>query len=60
MSSVNDTIKSIIKKLAFRQSTKAIKKKFKIKSEFSFNQMSMCKLSIKDGIFPRYSEMCKF
>ena len=37
MSSGNDTINSIIKKFAFQPSIKAIKKKFKIKSEFSFN-----------------------
>ena len=37
MSSGNDTINSIIKKFAFHRSIKAIKKKFKIRSEFSFN-----------------------
>ena len=40
MSSGNDTINSIIKKFAFHQSIKAIKKKFKSKSEFSFNHVS--------------------
>ena len=40
MSSRNDTINSIIKKLACHPSIKAIKKKFKIKSKFSFNLVS--------------------
>ena len=40
MSSGNDTINSIIKILAFHQSIKTIKKKFKIKSKFSFNHVS--------------------
>ena len=40
MSSGNDTINSIIKKFAFHRSIKAIKKKFKIKSEFSCNHVS--------------------
>ena len=40
MSSRNDTINFIIKKFAFHQSIKAIKKKFKSKSEFSFNHVS--------------------
>ena len=40
MSSENDTINSIIKKFAFHQSIKAVKKKFKSKSEFSFNHVS--------------------
>ena len=40
MSSGNDTINSIIKKVAFHQSIKAIKKKFKIKSKFPFNLVS--------------------
>ena len=35
VSSGNDTVNSIIKKIAFHSSI--IKKKFKIKSEFSFN-----------------------
>ena len=39
MSSWNDTINSIIKRFAFHQSIKAIKKKLKIKSEFSFNHI---------------------
>ena len=34
MSSGNDTINSIIKKFTFHRSVKAIKKKFRIKSEF--------------------------
>ena len=37
MLSRNETINSIIKTFAFHPSIKAIKKKFKIKSEFSFN-----------------------
>ena len=37
VSSRNDTIGSIIEKIAFHPSIKAIKKKFKIKSESSFN-----------------------
>ena len=40
MSLGNETIKSIIKKFAFHPSIKAIKKKFKIKSEFSLNLVS--------------------
>ena len=40
MPSGNDTINSIIKILAFHQSIKTIKKKFKIKSKFSFNHVS--------------------
>ena len=40
MSSGNDTINSSIKKIVFHQSIKAIKKKLKIKSEFSFNLVS--------------------
>ena len=40
MSSRNDTINSIIKKFACYPSIKAIKKKFKIRSEFSFNLVS--------------------
>ena len=40
MTSRNDTINSIIKKFAFHPSIKAIKKKFKIKNEFSFNLVS--------------------
>ena len=40
ISSGNDSINSIIKKFAFQQSMKAIKKKLKIKSEFSFNRVS--------------------
>ena len=40
MSSGNDKINSIIKKFAFHQSIKAIKKKFKIKSEFLFKRVS--------------------
>ena len=40
MSSGNDTIKSISKKIAFHQSKKAIKKKFKIKSDVLFNNVS--------------------
>ena len=40
MSSGNDTVNSIIKTFAFHQSIKAIKKKFKIKSKFSFNHLS--------------------
>ena len=40
MSSRNDTINSIIKKFAFHQRVKAIKKKLKIKNEFSFNLFS--------------------
>ena len=40
MSSGSDTINAIIKKFAFHQSIKAIKKKLKIKSEFSFNHVS--------------------
>ena len=39
MPSGNDTINSITKKFAFRRRIKAIKKKFKIKSEFSFNHV---------------------
>ena len=35
------TINSIIKKFAFHPSVKAIKKKFKIKSKFSFNLVSI-------------------
>ena len=41
MSSENDTINSISKKFAFHQSIKAIKKKYKIKREFSFNHVSI-------------------
>ena len=37
MPSGNDTINSIIKKFPFHPSIKEIKKKFKIKREFSFN-----------------------
>ena len=40
VSSRKNTIASIIKKFAFHQSIKAIKKKFKIKSEFLFNHVS--------------------
>ena len=40
MSSRSDKINSIIKKLACHRSIKAIEKKFKIKSEFSFNLVS--------------------
>ena len=40
MSSRNDTINSIVKKFARHPSIKAIKKKFKIKSEFLFNLVS--------------------
>ena len=40
MSSENDTINSVIKKFIFHPSIKAIKKKFKIKSEFLFNLVS--------------------
>ena len=40
MSSGNDTVNSIIKRFAFHQSIKAIKKKLKIKSEFSINHVS--------------------
>ena len=40
VTSRNDTINSIIKKFAFHPSIKAIKKKFKIKNEFSFNLVS--------------------
>ena len=40
MSSGNDTINSISKKFAFHQRKKAIKKKFKIKSDFLFNHVS--------------------
>ena len=39
-SSRNDTIDFIIKKFAFHRSIKEIKKKFKRKSEFSFNHVS--------------------
>ena len=41
MSSRNNTTNSIIKKSASHPSMKATKKKFKIKSEFSFNLVSM-------------------
>ena len=41
MSSRNDTVNSIIKKFAFHPSIKAIKEKFKIKSKFSFNLVSI-------------------
>ena len=41
MSSRNDTINSIIKKFACHPSIKAIKKKFKFKSEISFNLVSI-------------------
>ena len=40
MSSGNDTINPISKTFVFHQSKKAIKKKFKIKSEFLFNHVS--------------------
>ena len=40
MSSGNDTINSIIKKIAFPPSIKAVKKNFKIKSKFSFKLVS--------------------
>ena len=40
MSSGNHTINSIIKKFAFHRSINVIKKKFKIKSEFSCNHIS--------------------
>ena len=40
MSSRNDTINSIIKKIACHPSIKVIKKKFRIKSQFSFNLVS--------------------
>ena len=40
MSSRNDTINSIFKKFACHPSIKTVKKKFKIKSEFSFNLVS--------------------
>ena len=36
ISAGNDKVNSVIKKFAFHQSIKAVKKKFKIKSEFSF------------------------
>ena len=39
MSSGNDTINSIVKKVAFHQSIKSIKIKFKIKGEFLFNHV---------------------
>ena len=39
MSSGNDTINSIVKKVAFHQSIKPIKIKFKIKGEFLFNHV---------------------
>ena len=39
MSSGNDTTNSISKKFAFHRSTKAIKKKFQIKSEFLFHHV---------------------
>ena len=50
MSSGNDTINSIIKRFTFHQSIKAIKKKLKIKSKFSFNHISTetIKTVIKD------------
>ena len=40
MSSGNDKINSISKRLGFHESIKAIKKKFKIKSEFFFHHVS--------------------
>ena len=40
MSSGNDEINSIIKKFDFHRSIKVIKKTLKIKSEFSFTQVS--------------------
>ena len=40
MSSGNDKVNFIIKKVAFHQSIKAINKKFKNKSKFSFNLVS--------------------
>ena len=40
MSSGNDTINPISKTFVFHQSKKAIKKKFKIKSQFLFNHVS--------------------
>ena len=40
LSSGNDKTNTIIKKFAFHQSIKAIKKKFKIKSEFLFKRVS--------------------
>ena len=49
MSSGNDTIKFIIKKFAFHRIIKAIKKKFKIKSEFSCNHLFI--ETIKNVIF---------
>ena len=45
-SSRNDTIDFIIKKFAFHRSINAIKKKFKRKSEFSFNHV--CTETIKN------------
>ena len=41
MWSGNDTINSITKKFAFHQSIKPINQKFKIKSKFSFNYVSI-------------------
>ena len=40
MSLENDTINSTIKKIAFHRIINTIWKKFKIKSEFSFNHVS--------------------
>ena len=40
MSSGNDTINHMSKKFAFHQSKRAIKKKFKIKSELLFSHVS--------------------
>ena len=63
MSSGNDKINSTVKKCDFHQSMKAMKKRFKIEKEFSFNhvatleqQGSICdfcdfrKLSLKNGV----------
>ena len=60
MSSGNDAIISIIKKFVFHRSIKLIKKKFKIKSEFSFNHVSKETIkndkwvweALKTGSFP--------
>ena len=49
MLSGNDTINFIIKKFAFHRNIKAIKKKFKIKSEFSCNHVFI--EAIKNVIF---------
>ena len=60
MSSGNDTINAILKKSVFHRSIKAIKKKIKIKSEFSFifrdhkrNYKWVCvHEALKTGSFP--------